>query len=262
MITPLRLAILLAALAISMPAQVPGGRLPDAEIPEGGPGPTPRLADGTPDLGNGAGAWNPNTVVNLAGNGRQGRRRSPGTQEIEIPYLPWAKAEFDRRNDNLGIDDPEARCLPPGIPRMNATPFPFQIYQVPGKVIFLYEGGTHIWRIIPIDGREHPEDPNPTYLGDATGHWEGDTLVVDVVGFNLRTWLDQDGNPHTEELHVIERYTRTDEMTLLYEITIDDPGAYSEPWSNSYTIPWVPGGELMEYVCQENNLDIPHLVGK
>jgi len=90
-------------------------------------------------------------------------------------------------------------------------------------------------------------------LGDAIGHWEDDTLVVDVIGFNDRTWLDQDGHPHTEMLHVVERYKRIDELTLKYEFTIDDPGAYSAPWSNSYTIPWAPGAELYEYICQENN---------
>lgn len=250
-------AIVVSSLAAS--AQV-GGRIPD--LPKGTvAGPTPRLPDGKPDLGNGKGAWNPRTIVNLAGVGRQGPARSPVDKVIDIPFLPWSKAYYEEAQANLGKDDPEARCLPPGIPRMTATPFPFQIYQFPDRVLFIYEGGTHIWRIVFTDGRPHPKDPNPTYLGDSIGHWEGDTLVVDVIGFNDRTWLDQDGHPHSEKLHVIERYTRVDELTLKYEFIIDDPGAYSAPWGNSYTIPWAPGAELFEYVCQENNLDIPHLFG-
>ena len=107
--------------------------------------------------------------------------------------------------------------------RMTATPFPFQIYQQPDRVIFIYEGGAHVWRVIYTDGRAHSKDLNPTYLGESIGHWEGDTLVVDVIGFNDRTWLDQDGHPHTEKLHVIERYTRVNELTLRYEFTVTPP---------------------------------------
>jgi len=238
-----------------------GGRV--ADPPKGTIAkPTPRLADGHPDLGNGKGAWNPRTVVNLAGSGRQGRARSPVEKVIELPFLPWSKAYYEEAQTNLAKDDPEALCLPPGIPRMMATPFPFQIFQLPDRVLFIFEGGAHVWRTVYTDGRPHAKDPNPTYLGDAIGHWEDDTLVVDVIGFNDRTWLDQDGHPHTEKLHVIERYTRTDELTLRYEFTIDDPGAYSAPWTNSYTIPWAPGAELYEYICQENNIDARHLFGK
>ena len=119
-----------------------------------------------------------------------------------------------------------------------------------------------MWRIIPMDGKPHSKDPELTYLGEPRGRWEGDTLVVDVIGFNDRTWLDQDGHPHSDKLHVIEKYTRLDELTMRYEFIIDDPGAYSATWGNSYLIPFVPGGELMEYVCQENNQDLYHLKGK
>jgi len=143
-----------------------------------------------------------------------------------------------------------------------ATPFPFQIFQLPDRVLFVFEGATHTWRAVFTDGRKHDPDPNPTYLGDSIGHWEGDTLVVDVVGFNDRTWLDQEGHPHSEKLHVVERYTRQDEYTLHYSATIEDPVAYTKPWTTSYSIPWVPGAELLEYVCNENNTDLSHLVGK
>jgi hypothetical protein len=145
---------------------------------------------------------------------------------------------------------------------MMATPFPFQTFQTADRVIFLFEGGAHMWRTVYIDGRPHPQDPNPTYLGDSIGHWEGDTLLVDVIGFNDRTWLDQDGHPHTEALHITERYTRTDELTLHYEAVIDDPKAYTKPWTTGYTIAWRAGEEPYEYICQENNKDVSHLVGK
>ena len=105
---------------------------------------------------------------------------------------------------------------------MMTTPFAFQIFQEPDRVLFVFEGGTHIWRVIYMDGRQHPKDPNPTFLGDSIGHWEGDTLVTDVVGFNDETWIDASGHPHSDVLHVTERYTRTDENRLHYEPTIDD----------------------------------------
>jgi hypothetical protein len=183
-------------------------------------------------------------------------------KQVDVPMLDWTKAYYEKAQDNLGVDDPEARCLPPGIPRMQATPFPFQMYQLPDRIIQVWEGGAHMWRIIPMDGKPHSKDPEPTYLGEPRGHWEGDTLVVDVIGFNDRTWLDQDGHPHSDKLHVIEKYTRLDELTMRYEFIIDDPGAYKEKWGNSYLIPFVPGGELMEYVCQENNADLYHLPPK
>jgi hypothetical protein len=113
-----------------------------------------------------------------------------------------------------------------------------------------------------MDGRKHPADPNPTFLGDAIGHWEGDTLVVDTVGFNDRTWLDAAGHPHGEKLHVIERYTRSDSNTLRVEATIEDPDFYTKPWTDVTFATWSPGQELLEYICQENNRDLQHLVGK
>ena len=236
------------------------GRLP--ELHEKVVKPAPRLPDGHPDLGNNKGSWNPRIIENIAGVGPGLVARSPVEHKVDVPFQPWAQALYEKRIGSLQLDDPEARCLPPGIPRMMATPFPFQIYQLPDRIIFLYEGGAHVWRIIYMDGRAHPKDPNPTFLGDSVGRWEGDTLVVDVVGFNDRTWLDQDGHPHTEALHVIERYTRTDEMTLHYEAMIDDPKTYTKPWTTSYTIPWSPGTELLEYICQEDNQDLRHMVGK
>jgi hypothetical protein len=258
----LTLALVLLAAAAPALAQAPvAGRIPDPPASLK-PGPTPRLPDGRPDLGNGKGAWNPRVVANLSGTGRSTRDRSPVESIVDVPFQPWAKTLYDERLANLSIDDPEAKCLPPGIPRLYATPFPFQIYQVPDRIIFIFEGGAHIWRVVYMDGRPHRKEPNPSFVGDAIGRWEGDTLVVDTIGFNDTTWLDQEGHPHTESLHTVERFTRRDEMTLHYQVTIDDRMAYTNSWTTSYTIPWVPGAELLEYICQENNKDLPHMVGK
>ncbi len=257
-----------AALAAFVPAVLSaqggiGGRLNDVPRAQAAnPKPTPRLADGHPDLGNGKGAWNPRTIVNLSGVGTGGPNRSPVEKVIEVPFKPEAKKIYEQHLANLSKDDPEGLCLPPGIPRMYATPFPFQIFQQPDRVIFIFEGGAHVWRVVHTDGRAHSKDPNPTYLGEAIGRWEGDTLVVDTIGFNERTWLDQDGHPHSEELHTIEKFTRLNELSMRYEVTIEDPVMYEKPWTTSYLIPFVPGGELFEYICQENNVDVKHLVGK
>ncbi len=259
-------AILLTALSLRAAGQtVPGaavaGRIGERAEAAGSPtGPTPRLPDGRPDLGNGKGSWNPRVMANLSGKGDPSRSRVE--RLVDVPFQPWARAVYEVRQDNLQQHDPESRCLPPGIPRMMATPFPFQIFQLSDRILFVFEGGAHVWRAVYTDGRPHAKDPNPSFLGDSVGHWEGDTLVVDVIGFNEATWLDQAGHPHTDALHVVERFTRTNEATLRYEVTIDDPKAYTKPWTTSYTIPWAPGAELLEYICQENNKDLPHMVGK
>jgi len=128
-------------------------------------------------------------------------------------------------------------------------------------IVIIYEGGTHLWRQIFMDGRQHPADPNPNWLGDSIGRWDGDTLVADTVGFNGRSWIDAAGLPTTESLHIIERFRRIDRGHLEIEHTIDDPKAYTKPWK--FTIhPMLLDGELMEYICQENNVDVKHLVGK
>jgi len=248
-------ALLLLALSSGAAAQTVAvaGRVPEASVTAPAR-PAPRLPDGHPDLGNGRGSWNPRVIANIAGVGDP--NRSPVEHIVDVPFQPWAKAVYEERQANLQKHDPESRCLPPGIPRMMATPFPFQIFQLADRVLFVFEGGAHIWRTIFTDGRSHPKDPNPSFLGDSVGRWEGDTLVVDVVGLNEATWLDQAGHPHTE------RFTRTSETTLHYAVTIDDPHAYTKPWTTSYTIPWAAGAELYEYICQENNKDLGHMVGK
>ena len=142
-----------AALGAIIPAYLAaqggiGGRLNDVPRAQAAnPKPTPRLADGKPDLGNGKGAWNPRTIVNLSGTGTGGPNRSPVEKLIEVPFKAAAKAEYERRLATLSKDDPEALCLPPGIPRMYATPFPFQIFQQPDRVLFIFEGAAHVWTV-------------------------------------------------------------------------------------------------------------------
>jgi len=124
------------------------------------------------------------------------------------------------------------------------------------RIIMIFEGGTHVWREIYMDGRQHPQSETikgETWLGHSVGRWEGDTLVVDVVGFNEGTWLDYYGHPHTTQMHITEKFTRPNKGTLHYEATIDDPGAYTKPWSVAWDIPWNATAELQEYICQENN---------
>jgi hypothetical protein len=271
------LACLLAASSTARPQGRAGS---DAPAP-----PTPRLADGTPNLGRvpgELGVWNVPYITNMAdrivsvggvptpragaaGPGRgvapsspaRGSGRGGARSEPVVPFMPWSAAVYDYNSANLSKYDPEGYCLPPGGPRMMATPYPMEIIQLPEqkRIIMIFEGATHIWREIHMDGRPHPEGDalNPTYLGHSVGHWEGDTLVVDVVGFNEGTWLDYFGHPHTDLLHVVERVSRPNKGTLHYEATITDPGAYTQPFTVAWDIPWNAQGELTEYICQENN---------
>lgn len=192
------------------------------------------VAAQTPRLG-GDGVWFPRALPDI-GKG------------IEVPFKPEAKAKFQ---DNAAHreNDSTRNCLPPGVPRITYSPYPFQIVEAPGRLVFIYEGGAHVWRNVWMDGRQHPKDPNPNWMGDSIGHWNGDTLVVDSVGFNDKTWLDDAGHPHTEQLHVTEKYTRTGPASMRYEVTIDDPGAYTKSWTATTTIPFQKGGQLMEYLC-------------
>jgi hypothetical protein len=263
--------LVIAAMAVaSLDAQLakdPGAFDPTApqaapRAPRAPAGPTPHLADGRPDFG-GKGAWYPGFAGNIAEPMWKGVKSAD--RHVDVPFLPSALALFNERVETIGKDDPEARCLPVGVPRYMFDPYPFQMIQLADRVVFLFEGDNYPWRIVPIvptDGRSHPKDVTPTWMGDAVGHYEGDTLVVDVVGFNGLAWLDQAGHAQTEKAHLIERYTRTDSRTLKYEVTIDDPGAYSKPWTTNNTVSWRPGLELTEYVCNENEKSSVHMIGK
>ena len=220
-------------------------------------GPAPHLPDGRPDFG-GNGAWYPGFSGNIAEPQWKGVHSAD--KHVDVPFLPGALQLFNERVETLAKDDPEAQCLPVGVPRYMFDPYPFQMIQTADRVIFIFEGDNYPWRIVRTDaGAAHPKNLKPTWMGDAVGHYEGDTLVVDVAGFNGKAWLDQAGHPQTTQEHLVERYTRTDSLTLKYEVTIDDPGAYSKPWTTSNTIRWRPKLELMEYVCQENEKSSAHM---
>jgi hypothetical protein len=190
---------------------------------------------------------------------------------IIVPFKPAALALWeDRELKNKEAGDPESFCLPPGNPRMMYTPYPMQIYQMPDRIVMVYEGGAHVWRLIWMDGRALPDIDkiNPDYLGYSVGHWDGDTLVVESLGYNHQTWLDASGHPHGEQLKVTERYSRPNFNTLRLAATIDDPEYYTAPWTVVNDTPWeanttgpftMRGGEIMEYICQENNRDLSHL---
>ena len=171
----------------------------------------------------------------------------------------WARALYTYRTGNVALYPPLVNCKPAGGPGFFNSPG-FEIVDVPElKQIFILNiAGAHSWRVIYMDGRAHPADLRPTYLGHSIGKWEGDTLVIDTVGFNEKQWISG-SYPTTSQLHPTERYTRPNVATLNYEVTFDDPGAYTAPWSGSWTIgpgssssAWIPGGEMFEYICQND----------
>jgi hypothetical protein len=232
-------------------------KIPQTGIPQTADGkpnlsaPAPRLPNGKPDL---SGIWEPmenKYVRNIAADLKE-----------EVPFQPWAKTLYDQRTDGShSKEDPDANCLPQGVPKINGAPAPWKIVQSPGFVVIVYEA-FNLWRQIFMDGRERAKDLNPTWMGYSLGKWEGDTLVVDTVGFNGKAWLDQLGKPSTEALHVIERFHRKDFGHMDLTITIDDPKAYTKPWTVVEPVHLLPNTELLEFICNENNRDVPHLPGQ
>ena len=222
--------------------------------PDGKPdmfAPVPRTPDGKPNL---SGKWSSkdNTFA---------RNLATGLKEEDVPFQPWAKALFDKRKDGShSREDPDANCLPQGVPKIGALAYPWRLIQTPGSIVIIYEAFT-LWRQIFMDGRELIADPNPTWMGYSTAKWDGDTLVIDTRGFNGRLWLDQLGRPSTDALHVIERFHRRDFGHMDIQVTIDDPGAYTRPWSVMQEVALRHDTELMEFICNENNRDLEHLPG-
>jgi hypothetical protein len=240
----LAIPVVLLAQATPPAATSPAGSGGLARNPSVAAKPAPKLPNGTPDL---SGVWN--------GGGPVGDLAQGLAKGETIPLLPEAKKIMEARQSK---DDPEANCLPTGVPRI--APYPWRIVQTPTHIFFLFEGNIHSYRQIFMNGK-HPADPDPTWYGHSIGKWEGDTLVVDTVGYNDKFWFDFRGHPHTEKLHTIERYTRKDFGTLVNQVTIDDPGAYSRPFTLTFTAKLRPNEELMEYICQENNQDVHHIQG-
>jgi hypothetical protein len=217
----------------------------------------PRTPDGRPDI---SGVWQSGGVSLYGDQGRAGPpggpRGAPPPRREPPAYQPWAA---EKQQQLTAIDDPTAHCLLPGVPRITSMPMPFEIVQTRTKVIILYEA-FHAFRIIPVDDQlRHPDDLTPTWMGDSVGRWEGDTFVVDVVGFNDKTWLGGLGTHHTEALHVIERYTLEPDRTIAYEARAEDPGALAKPWVYSVTLRQPRNARVEEYECIENNQDIAHM---
>jgi hypothetical protein len=231
-------------------------KVPNAGIPRTADGkpdlsaPAPKTADGKPDI---TGLWLPaDTLI-----GDIAKNLKPGS----VPFQPWAETLFKQRRATESKDDPTGWCVPGGVPRSDAVPYPFKIVNTPGMVAILYEA-VQSYRQIFTDGRQLPKDPNPAWMGYSIGHWDSGDFVVESSGFNDNVWLDNNGHPATESLRVTERFKRKDFGHMDIEITMDDPKAYTKPWTVTLPLRLLPDTELLEYICVENNKDLPHLVGK
>jgi hypothetical protein len=246
-------SVLLASALAPLFAQAPGsqqapppGALGQAvRRPPPPTGPPPRLPDGTIDFG---GLW-------VGGGSEQNLEQQGGLKPGEIPALPWVKEMMAKLDVT---SDPSSYCLPMGIPRM--APYPWRFVQYPeyGKkathMYILNEGNIHTYRQIFMDGRKHPPEPEGTWFGHSIGRYEGDTLVIDTVGFNGKVWMDRRGFPQTDKMHIVERFTRPNFGQLQREVLIDDPGAYAKPFTVRFSATLSnPGDDIIEYICNENN---------
>ena len=203
-------------------------------------GPTPRTKDGKPDL---SGTWwRPVTVDN-------------GKQE----FLPNAVAVAKEREETNRKDSPQAHCLPGAVLRLGPV---YETVQNASVLVVISDDDSPGFHQIYIDGRKHPKDPTPAWYGSSVGHWEGDTLVVDRIAFDERVWLDQGAHPHSDKLHIVERYRRPDLGHLETETTVDDPGVLAKPFTMKTVSDLAPTEEIFEFICTENNRDVEHLVGK
>jgi hypothetical protein len=253
MMRTMRVACLFeAALFVAMAAAISGPMLraqeltaPDIKSNR----PTPRTADGHPDL---SGYWKGTRDTHPVGNiGKD----LPG---FKLPLTPAGETAL--QHNLTATIDPESLCIIGGIPRHNASALPFEILQGNGKIAFLY--WYNYFRLIPIDSnRKHSKEPDVTFFGEEISHWDGDTLVIDSVGFkDEKVWIDENANPHSDAMHVVERWTRPDGDHIHVETLIEDPKFYTKPFTYSRT--WVlgqPDDQIAEFSCSENNIDVSHL---
>jgi hypothetical protein len=245
-------------------------RYPTAAVPRTSAGtpnldaPTPRTADGKPDF---SGTWD---IEHNRPCPPEGCPDMPvGHEFINIgwslkgglPYLPWAAAITKKRTEELRVEDPTSFCLPIGIVRLHTMALLKKIIQVPGLLIILNEHNA-TYRQIFTDGRPLPADPNPSWVGYSSGTWEGDTLVVQSTGFRDGLWLDANGSPLTEGAQVTERFRRVNYGKLEIDVTVNDLKAYSAPWTVRLNQFIALDTDLLDYICSENEKDVPHLVGK
>ena len=220
--------------------------------------PIPRTVDGKPDL---SGVWQGGGVSLY---GEPGLSKAPAApppvnpppKREPMPYQAWAEA---KTKTFTAVDDPTLRCLLPGVPRITSMPMPFEIVQTPKEVVIAYES-FHAFRIIPINDKlQHPNDLVPTWMGDSVGRWDGDTLVVDVTGFNDKTWLSGTGSFHSEDLHVVERFQLNSDDTITYTATVTDPKVLTKPWTTGALLRRPANTRVEEYECIENNQDAAHM---
>jgi hypothetical protein len=241
-IFPILLLSGLPVLAVAQPSDFVGSE------PTGKSKPAPRTADGHPDM---SGYWKGSRNTKPGGNIAKDQ---PG---LQLPFTPAGAAAY-KHNVEATID-PEALCIIGGIPRHSASGLPFTILQTNNRVAFLYFYS--YYRLIPVDGRKHSVDPDPSFFGEEIGRWEGDTFVIDSIGFkDEKVWLDENAHPHSDQLHSVERWTRTDADHLEHEVLIDDPKFYTKPFKYTRTfLAGAPDQLLGEYSCSENNVDLGHL---
>jgi hypothetical protein len=247
-------AVLLAVAAQAQWVNYPTPGVP--KMPDGKPNlaaPAPRTADGKPDL---SGLWEPASkgadpqFLDIAKNVAGG-----------LPFQPWAAALVKARRADENKDDPDGHCQPLGLVKMHLHPYPRKMIQVPGLLLILFERNTE-YRQIFTDGRPLPEDPQPGFNGYSVGKWDGDTLMVESIGFKDGLWLDISGTPLTDAAKVTERFRRPNFGNLEIEVTVDDPKAYTKPWSIRVNQTLALDTDMLEFICQENEKDVPHLVGK
>jgi len=234
-----------------------------APSPAPGQGQTPRGPDGRVRLGappGTTGYWGAPSTRTLVEAGAKvviaenGLLANVADADRVAPFMPWSKAVFVYRQRMKLKDDPVHRCLPPGGPRQFQSEPGFQLLEQRelGRILVLLGGGNRNWRVIHTDGRPlgAPDEAVASYYGHSVGEWDGDTLVVHSVGYNERFWMGNSGLPHTEALHLIERFRRTNPGTLRYDVTVDDPRTYTRSWTAGWDLQWMAGQELPEYFCE------------
>ena len=259
--------VVLAALCVAAPLGAQWLNYPSSDVPRTRDGKVdlsaraPKAREGKPDL---SGVWQaapdpqgkpegvandirPRYFINIA--------RDLKPEEVEL--RPAAAVLFKERLQDQGKNAPAAHCVPIGVPGISTFPSAFKIVQMPGYVIMLYEQDT-TYRQIFMDGRPLPRDPNPSFMGYSVGRWEADGLVVESVGFRDGGWLDRMGHPHSDQLHLTERYRRRDFGHLSIEMTIDDPMTYTKPFTYTQPAVLLPDTDLLELYCTENEKDAAH----
>jgi hypothetical protein len=249
------IGLVMAGVAVlAMPLAAQWRNLPKDGVPPGADGkpnlaaPAPKTASGKPDL---SGIYQPNMryFTNLAAD--IGLENVPMTAQAR-------KIHAERATGLLGYDEPDAHCLPQGVPKINSAPVPFKIVQTEKEIVLVYEA-FNLWRQVFLDGREFADDLNPTWLGYSKGRWESDTLVVETRGLNGKQWLDHGGLPTSDKLRVIEKFRRPSVGRLEIELTINDPTFYTKPWTATTDARLLPDTELFEFICNENERSTPHM---